>query len=107
MTITIALKTPEGIVLGADSTTTIPDQTGSIAQLFNSAQKILEIGPATDHFIAGEHFAGGIATYNAASFGPVSWRSFISEFYRHKIRPSDDPLDSRRGSEHYDCLDRK
>ncbi len=96
MTITIALKTPEGIVLGADSTTTVMDQTGKIAQLFNSAQKILEIGPSADGFIAGDHFSGGIATYNAGSFGPVSWRNLVNDFYRHKIRPSSQPLDISR-----------
>ena len=96
MTISISLKTPEGIVLGADSTTTVTMPTGQVAQLFNSAQKIFEIGPANNQFIAGVHFSAGVATYNAGSFGPVSWRNVVSDFFREKIRDGVAPIDVSR-----------
>jgi len=86
MTIAISLKTPEGIVLGADSTTTCFVQPGQVGQLYNSAQKIFEIGPVWHRFVAGECFSGAIVTYDAGSLGPVSWRAAISNFYRERIR---------------------
>ena len=78
MTIAISLQTPEGIVLGSDSTSTVSDGAGRVAQLFNSAQKVFEIGPHNERFLPGEHFSGGIVTYNDGSFGPISWRSLIN-----------------------------
>ncbi len=88
MTIAISLKTPEGVVLGADSTTTCFVQPGQVGQLYNSAQKIYEIGPVWHHFVAGECFSGAIVTYDAGSLGPVSWRAAISNFYRERIKPA-------------------
>ncbi len=85
MTIAVALKTPEGIVLGADSTTTVFANPGVVGQLYNSAQKIYEIGPVCGRFIAGDCFSGAVVTYNAASFGPVSWRNVVSNFYRGRV----------------------
>lgn len=86
MTIAILLPTPEGIVLGTDSTVTI-SQGGNVAQLYNSAQKIFEIGPPLNgRFVAGRCFSGGVAFYNAGSFGPVSWRTVVNDFYRERVR---------------------
>jgi hypothetical protein len=96
MTITVSLKTPEGIVLGSDSTTTVAQPGGQIAQLFNSAQKVFEIGPVNERFVAGSDFSGAVATYNAGSFGPISWRNVFSDFYREKIRGGAGPLDVSR-----------
>jgi hypothetical protein len=96
LTITIALRTPEAVILGADSTTTVTDKTGKVAQLFNSAQKIFEIGPRIAHYETGKKFTGGIATYNAGSFGPISWRNLINNFYRRVVKPASDPLDVSR-----------
>jgi hypothetical protein len=90
MTIAIAVKTPEGIVLGTDSTTSwvvpgpIPAMS-QVFQLFNSAQKIFEFGPSTPTFVAGYHFSGGITTYGDASCGPLSWRHVVSNFYREVV----------------------
>src|SRR5262245_13754963 len=87
MTVAIALRTREGVVLGTDSTTTVSVQNQQVAQLFNSAQKIFEIGPRLRQFVAGEHFSGGVATYGDAAMGPLSWREVISSFYRSKVHP--------------------
>jgi hypothetical protein len=95
MTITISACNQEGIVLGADSTTTY-SQGNQVAQLFNSAQKIFQIGPVVDPFVPGEYFAGAVATYNDACFGPVSWRNHVNAFYREKVAAAADPLDVSR-----------
>jgi len=90
VTIAILLPTPEGIVLGTDSTVTV-SQGGQVAQLYNSAQKIFEIGPVMEgKFVAGEDFSGGVAFYSAGSFGPTSWRSLVSDFYRERVRTRQD-----------------
>jgi len=93
VTVAIALQTAEGVVLGSDSTTTVTvsGRSGTqVGQLFNSAQKIFEIGPTVEHFVAGQTFSGGVAVWGAGSFGPVSWRSFVSEFYCRIIATSPD-----------------
>ncbi|MEX1229490.1 MAG: hypothetical protein WEB58_04575 [Planctomycetaceae bacterium] len=85
MTIAIGLLTCEGIILGADSTLTvsIPNQQGGrdVAQLFNSNQKIYEIGPKAEFFHPGRQFSGGFATWGDGSFGPISWHDLVNEFY--------------------------
>lgn len=86
MTIAICLRTREGAVLGADSTTVELDEPEVVARLHGFGQKIFEVGPTLPHFLPGEHFSGGIAVYNAASFGPVSWRNVVNNFYRERIR---------------------
>ena len=86
MTIAACLTTLEGVVLGTDSTTTVYERPDVVARVHDSGQKIFEIGPGQDRFITGEHFSGGIALYNAASFGPVSWRNAVNNFYRERIR---------------------
>ncbi len=93
MTIAIGLLTREGIVLGADSTATVsmqnpnPGAAPLVVQLFNSAQKIFEIGPRLDTFVPGRTFSGAFVTYGDGSFGPVSWRDFVTEFY-YKSEPT-------------------
>lgn len=86
MTITLSLQTPEGIVLGADSTTTISVGGGQVHQLYNSAQKVFEIGPRVENFEAGDCFSGAITTSGDGIFGPMSWRSFASKFYQERVR---------------------
>jgi hypothetical protein len=88
MTIALALKTIEGVVVGADSTTTFQDQTGAVIQLFNSAQKVFEIGPSTPTFVGGYHFSGCVATYGGAQCGSASWRSVVNDFYREVVSPN-------------------
>ena len=84
MTVAIIMRTPEGAILGSDSATTVrfSNPKGSqIGQLFNSAQKLFEFGPACENFVAGKDFSGGMVIWGDASFGPISWRSFASEFH--------------------------
>lgn len=66
MTIAAAYLTSEGIVLGADSTTTVTIPSGGVVQLFDHAQKIYEIGEGTS-------FA--LCTWGAGMVGPLSHRS--------------------------------
>jgi hypothetical protein len=99
MTVTILVATREGTVLGTDSTTTLTVRqrgTDKIVQLFNSAQKLFEIGPIVRQFVAGETFAGAVAVYGDGTFGPLSWRGFVSEFYCRRVRPAHGSLDVPR-----------
>ena len=96
MTVAILIATREGAVLGTDSTTTLNlRQRGAerVVQLFNSAQKVFEIGPVASRFVAGESFAGAVAVYGDGTFGPLSWRCFISEFYCRRVVPAGGALD--------------
>lgn len=99
MTVTILTATREGVVLGTDSTTTLTvRQRGAdkIVQLFNSAQKLFEIGPVVNCFLPGETFAGAAAVYGDGTFGPLSWRGFLSEFYCRRVRPARGSVDLPR-----------
>jgi len=99
MTVAILAATREGAVLGTDSTTTLTVRQRSkekIVQLFNSAQKVFQIGPVVDPFLAGESFAGAVAVYGAGTFGPLSWRGFVSEFYCRRTRQARGALDVPR-----------
>lgn len=69
MTIAAAYLTSEGIVFGTDSTTTISTPHG-VAQLFNYAQKIFEVG---------ENSRFGVATWGAGSLQGVSHRTLIAK----------------------------
>lgn len=96
MTVTILAATREGVVLGSDSTTTLTVRqrsTEKIVQLFNSAQKLFEIGPVVNGFLPGETFSGAAAVYGDGAFGPVSWRGFLSEFYCRRVRPARGAVD--------------
>jgi hypothetical protein len=99
MTVAILVSTREGAVIGTDSTTTLTvrhRRAEKIVQLFNSAQKLFEIGPVVNHFVAGETFGGGIAVYGEGTFGPLSWRSFVNEFYCRRVRLAKKELDVPR-----------
>lgn len=70
MTIAAAYLVSDGVVLGADSTTTISNQSG-VTQLLNHAQKVFEIGePGKGRF--------GIATWGAGSYASVSHRTIVA-----------------------------
>ena len=65
MTIAAAYLTSEGVVLGADSTTTISSG-GGVVQLLNHAQKVYEIGEGTSF---------GFCTFGAGRVGTLSHRT--------------------------------
>ncbi len=85
MTIAIALATYEGVVFGCDSAAAVGDASsnppGQVVQIFNAAQKIFEIGPANQQFIAGSSFSGMFMTDGNGFFGPFSWRDIVNKFY--------------------------
>ena len=68
MTIASCYVTPEGIVLGADSTSTY--ETNGVAHYFNHAQKLFEIGKDSSL---------GLITWGLGSFGAISYRRLIAE----------------------------
>lgn len=68
MTIAAAYLVSEGVVLGADSSTTVSVQ-GGVGQLLSHSQKIFEIG---------EKSRFGICTWGAGSFGNISHRTIIA-----------------------------
>lgn len=98
MTIAIALKTPEAVIFGCDSTTTVTvGQQRQVLQLFNSAQKLFEIGPANNCFIPGESFSGMFMTYGDGSFGPITWRDLVNRFFVSRaksLQPADNVTQS-------------
>lgn len=74
MTIAAAYLTSEGVVLGADSTTSVIQSTAdgdkSVVQLLNHAQKVFEVGPPGEGRI-------GVCTWGAGSFGNTSHRTLV------------------------------
>lgn len=74
MTIAAAYLTSEGVVFGADSSTTVtatsPAGEGAVLQLLNHAQKVFEIG-------AGSRI--GACTWGSGSFGNLSHRTLIAQ----------------------------
>lgn len=70
MTIAAAYLVSEGVVIGADSTTTATIN-GDAVQLLNHAQKVFEVGaPGASRF--------AFATWNAATVGAVSHRTMVA-----------------------------
>jgi hypothetical protein len=73
MSIAAAYLVSEGVVLGADSSTTVhvskPDGTGGVVQLLTHSQKIFEVG--NDSRI-------GICTWGAGSLGNISHRTIVA-----------------------------
>ncbi len=73
MTIAAAYLISEGVVFGADSSTTIsvltPDGKGGVLQLLNHAQKVFEVG---------EKSRLGVCTWGAGSVGDISHRTIIA-----------------------------
>lgn len=78
MTIAACYLSPEGVVLGADSTTTMffdqPGTTGRLPHYFNYAQKLFEISnePETESI--------GLVTWGLGSLGAISHRSLVGRF---------------------------
>ena len=76
MTIAAAYLTSEGVVLGADSTTTISAPTsgteaGPVVQILNHAQKIFEVGaPGQGNF--------GVCTWGAGRLETMSHRTLFA-----------------------------
>jgi hypothetical protein len=68
-----AYLTSEGVVLGADSTTTVTMPTSGggkqVAQVFNFAQKVFEVG---------EHGRMGVCTWGAGGIGTTSHRTLFA-----------------------------
>jgi hypothetical protein len=77
MTIAAAYLTSEGVVLGADSTTTITAQNsagkGSVLQLFNFSQKVFEVGSGSQL---------GICTWGDGIVGQISHRTIAARLGR-------------------------
>ena len=73
MTIAAAYLVSEGVVLGADSSTTIsvrhPEGKGGILQVLSHAQKIFEVG---------KNSRLGVCTWGAGTIGEISHRSLIA-----------------------------
>lgn len=73
MTIAAAYLVSEGVVLGADSSTTISVRTqqggGGVLQVLSHAQKIFEVG---------ENSRFGVCTWGAGSIGNISHRTVIA-----------------------------
>ena len=67
MTIAGVYLSPEGIVLGADSTSSVVSDNGY--HFFNFGQKIFEIG---------EHSTFGLVTWGLAGLGRVSYRTLVA-----------------------------
>jgi hypothetical protein len=78
VTIAACYVSPEGVVLGADSTATFnldqPGGPGKLPHYFNYAQKLFEIShvPETETL--------GIVTWGLGGVGPVSHRTLIGRF---------------------------
>jgi hypothetical protein len=73
MTIAAAYLVSEGVVLGADSSTTIsvrtPQGAGGVLQVLTHAQKIFEVG---------ENSRLGICTWGSGTIGNISHRSIVA-----------------------------
>src|SRR5689334_3430003 len=69
MTIAMCYMSPEGVVLGADSTASVSLQPGGF-HFFNHNQKLFEIG---------EGGTLGALTWGMGGLGPVSYRTLLAE----------------------------
>ena len=85
MTINIAVKCPEGIVLGADSLTTITDNTGTIVSSVPFTSKLFSFSDSPKNE---KNFAIGVMINGINSIGGVRVEDIIEEFeeiYRNKF----------------------
>jgi len=74
MTIAVCYLSPEGVVLGADSTTTMfvaDKQSGGMTRQFDFAQKVFQIGEMGNL---------GVTMWGCGSLGNVSYRTLIARF---------------------------
>jgi len=44
VTVAVACNTPEGVILGADSTTTLNDEQGRVLKTYENAVKLFQLG---------------------------------------------------------------
>ncbi len=70
MTVAIFAKVPEGVVLGADSTTTIMNNQGGVLNTYDNVQKIFPI----------ENHPAGIVTWGLGGIGVRNIESLVHEF---------------------------
>lgn len=77
MTIAACHVSPEGVVFGADSTTTITNAAGGKECHFDHAQKIFEVG--------GVGSSVGLVTWGMGSIGQRSHRAIASEVSRYTV----------------------
>lgn len=85
MTINIAVKCPEGIVLGADSLTTITDNTGNIVSSVPFTSKLFSFSDSPKNE---KNFSIGAMINGINSIGGIRVEDIIEEFeeiYRNKI----------------------
>lgn len=71
MTIACAYLVSEGVVLGADSTTTVTAGQAGVAQLLNHAQKLFGIGPPDSARMS-------LATWGAGRVGQTAHRTLVA-----------------------------
>jgi hypothetical protein len=72
MTVAVACNTPEGVILGADSTTTLNDEQGRVVKTYENAVKLFQLGEKPV----------GIATYGLGSLGNRIIGTYVREFER-------------------------
>ena len=70
MTVAISLNLSDGVVLAADSATSIPDGAGGVAKVYENAEKLFELGNRPI----------GVAVYGIGAFGVRSVSSYLNEF---------------------------
>jgi hypothetical protein len=72
VTVAVACNTPEGVILGTDSTITLSDEQGRVLKTYDNATKIFQVGKKPV----------GIATYGAGSIGNRVIGTYVREFER-------------------------
>ena len=77
MTINVAVKCPEGIVLGCDSLTTITDDSGNIITSIPYTSKLFSLG---DSKKPGKDFAVAVMTNGFNSIGGTRVEDIIEEY---------------------------
>lgn len=70
MTIVVALKTSEGLILGSDSAVSLTNSKGEILNVYEYAEKLCQL----------KDYPIGILTWGAGSIGDRSIKSLINEF---------------------------
>jgi hypothetical protein len=82
MTIACAYLVSEGVVFGADSTTTVavpgPPGQGGVTQLLNHAQKLFSVGPMDEFHPSLSKAKMAVSTWGAGRVGQTSHRTLVS-----------------------------